>query len=302
MRAAALIHLPMALALAPLLPGIINKTKAWFAGRRGPPLLQLYFDLAKLWRKGAVYSTATTWIFRFGPAAGLAGAVTALAVLPLGDVPALAGFPGDLLLFAGALGLVRFATVVAALDTASSFEGMGASREVLFALYAEPALLLGLAALARLTGHLSLTDITAALNGQAWAQHGPAVALLAVALLIILLAESCRIPVDDPNTHLELTMIHEVMVLDHGGPDLALILYGAALKMWALGALLVGLLPLQSGVAALDALAGLLALGALAVVIGVIESVMARLRLLQVPHLVAGAGACAVFALIMVMR
>ncbi len=128
------------LMFAPLLLGIINRTKALFAGRRGMPLFQLYYDVWKLLRKGAVYSRTTTWIFRAGPIVGLAAVVAAMALVPFGKMPALVAFPGDLILFAYLLGLMRFFTMIAALDTGSSFEGMGASREVQFSALIEPAL------------------------------------------------------------------------------------------------------------------------------------------------------------------
>ncbi|MBI3987817.1 MAG: NADH-quinone oxidoreductase subunit H, partial [Lentisphaerae bacterium] len=199
----------LALVLAPLLAGVINRTKALFAGRRGQPLLQLYRDLFKLLRKGAVYSRTTTWIFRAGPVVGLAAVLTTLLVVPFAGKPAVLAFPGDLVLFAGLLGLMRFVTVLAALDTGSSFEGMGASREVQFSALAEPALFLGLATLARQTGSFSLSDLF--MTGHAMP---PEFWLVAAAFLVIFLCENARIPFDDPNTHLELTMIHEVMVLD----------------------------------------------------------------------------------------
>jgi formate hydrogenlyase subunit 4 len=298
-----LVPLVGGLLLAPLLAGAINRTKAFFAGRRGQPVLQLYWDIATLLRKGATYSRTTTWVFRAGPVAGLAATVLALALVPMGDVPAALRFPGDLVLFAYLLGLARFMTVVAALDTGSSFEGMGASREVLFAALAEPALLLGLAALCLETRSLSLSEVYAAVSTTTWRQQGPALALVAVALGIVLLAEAARIPVDDPATHLELTMIHEVMVLDHGGPDLAFILYGSALKLWSLGALLVGfVVPVRSGNALLDVAAFVAGMIALAVLVGVVESSMARLRLVRVPKFLVGATALAVLAVVLVLR
>ena len=143
------IHIGLALGLAPLLPGVINRVKARFAGRQGQPVLQLYFDLAKLLRKGAVYSATTSWVFRAGPVVGLGCVLTALALLPAGGAPGLLAFPGDALLLTGLLGLMRFATMLAALDTGSSFEGMGASREAVFGLLCEPALLLGLGQIGR---------------------------------------------------------------------------------------------------------------------------------------------------------
>lgn len=291
------------LLLAPLLLGIINRTKAMVAGRTGQPLLQLYHDLLKLLRKGAVYSRTTTWIFRAGPIVGLAAVLVAAAFVPLGGTRAAIAFPGDLIFVAYLLGLTRFFTVVAALDTGSSFEGMGASREVTFSALAEPTLLLSLAAVAQQTGSLSLSTMYAGIDIGAWAHAGPALALLAGALLVVFLAENARIPIDDPTTHLELTMIHEVMILDHGGTDLAFILYASALKLWLLGALLVGIvLPVRSDDAWIDALATLGGLLVLAVVTGLIESSMARWRLLRVPHLLVGAATLAVLGVVLVLR
>jgi formate hydrogenlyase subunit 4 len=303
MTASGLLPLVAGLALAPLLPGTIQRTKAFFAGRRGQPLLQLYFDMAKLLGKGATYSRTTTWVFRAGPVVGLAAVVAALTLTPMGRLPAPLRFPGDLWLFAYLLGLMRFMTVIAALDTGSAFEGMGASREVLFSALAEPALLLSLAAVALEAGHLSLSDMLGALSMATWLRQGPALALVAAALAVVLLAENARIPVDDPTTHLELTMIHEVMILDHGGPDLALLLYGAALKLWVLGALLVGVLvPLRTGYALLDAGAFLGGMALLGVAVGIVESSMARLRLRRVPKLLVGATALAALALVLILR
>ncbi len=279
----------LALAGSPLLLGIVNKTKAAFAGRAGAPLLQPYYDLAKLLGKGAVYSRTTTWVFRAGPAVQLACALTAAAVVPLGGRPAALSFSGDFLLLAGLLAAMRFAGAAAALDAGSSFEAMGASRELQFAALAEPALLLSLAALARACGRLSLAGMFAAHPG------GPAPVLAAAALFAVFLAENGRVPVDDPATHLELTMVHEVMVLDHCGPDLAFINYAAALRLWVLGALLLGpLLPRGTGPGTAAA-----ALAGLAVLTGLVESATARLRLVRVPQLLVGAGTLAALAVML---
>lgn len=294
------IHLILALAGAPLLVGVINRTKAWFGGRVGPPLFQLYSDLWKLLKKGAVYSRTTTWVFRAGPIVGLAAVITALTLLPFGNSPALLTFSGDFLLLVYLLGLARFFTIIAALDTGSSFEGMGASREAFFSALVEPALLLGLAAMARETHQDSLTSIHAELSAAVWGRAALTLVLITVALIVILLAENSRIPVDDPNTHLELTMIHEVMVLDHGGPDFAFILYGAALKLWLLGALLINLiLPARSGLLLLDSIIAVGGMLGLAVLVGVVESSMARLRLTRVPQLLVGASALAALAFVL---
>ncbi len=298
----ALPRMVLGLLLCPLLFGIINRVKAKFAGRTGQPLLQSYFDLAKLLRKGAVISRSTSWAFALGPTLGLACALCALALAPLGGQPGLISFDGDLFLFAGLLSLSRFATAAAALDTGSSFEGMGASREMQFAVPAELAQVLGLAALAQATGAYSLAEMLARIDAARWEAAAPVLALTASALFLVLLAETCRIPVDDPNTHLELTMIHEVMVLDHSGPDFAFILYGQGVKLWTLAAVLTGVLVPVRGEALAAVAAGTGAILALALVVGVVESSMARLRLLMVPRLLVGATALSGLALILLLR
>lgn len=299
MRLYSLINVILGLVLSPLLFGVVNRTKAVFAGRQGRPLLQSYYDLAKLFRKTPVYSRTTSWVFRAGPLVGLASALTALAILPLGGIRAPISFGGDLILFVYVFGIMRFFTVIAALDTGSSFEGMGASREVQFAALAEPALLLGLAATARKTGTLSLSEMLPSV-----APICPELVLAAAALMVVFLCENSRIPFDDPNTHLELTMIHEVMVLDHSGPDLGFILYSAQLKLWILGGLIVGII-VPAGRATpswLLVIAALCGMFILAVVVGIVESCMARLRLVGVPRLLATAVALSALSFVLIMR
>lgn len=298
------LHVLIALAAAPLLVSVIHRTKAVFAGRRGQRWLQPYFDLWKLLHKSAVFSRTTTPVFAAGPILACSAAAVALLFIPIGGSPAMVSFPGDFLLVAYLLGLARFFTVSAALDTGSSFEGMGASREVFFSALAEPALLLAMATLVCFSHCLSLSEIYARLGlGAVGPQAVPAMLLAAAALMVVFLAENARIPFDDPNTHLELTMIHEVMVLDHSGPDFALIQYGACLKMWILGSLLVGVVvPIRSGIPVLDLAAGVAAMILLAVVTGVVESVMARLRLVRVPQLLVAASILSTIALVLVTR
>ncbi len=299
----ALFQIGLLLLVPPLLLGVVNRVKALFAGRQGPPLLQLYYDLAKLIRKGAVYSRTTTWVFRTGPVVGLAATFAAGLLVPVAGEPSVVAFTGDLVLFAYLLGLGRFVTALAALDTGSSFEGMGAAREVTFASMAEPALFLALVVLARASGALSLSGMLGPNLAHAWAQASPALLLAAIVVFVVALAENARIPVDDPNTHLELTMIHEVMVLDHSGPDLAFILYGASLKLFLFGAIFTRLalgLRFESLLAAEAVfVVGLLGFAAL---VGIIESVMARLRLVRVPQLLVGASVLSVFALVLLLR
>jgi formate hydrogenlyase subunit 4 len=297
------VHVLLALTLPPLLLGVINKTKALFAGRVGPSLLQPYYDLVKLFQKGSVFSTTTTWVFRAGPVVGLATAALAVLLIPLANPAAPISFTGDLILLAYLLGLGRFFTASAALDTGSPFEGMGAAREVTFACLAEPALFLGLLVLAKLSGSLQLSGMLGGALAAHWPTAGASLVLVLLSWFIVLLAENSRIPFDDPNTHLELTMIHEVMVLDHSGPAFGMILYGAALKLFVFGALIVRLaVPLATGSAWLNwpiFIGGMLIVAA---AIGVVESTLARLRLTHVPVLLVAACLLSAFGVILVVR
>ena len=277
-----LLQVVFILAVPPVMLGVIAKTKAWFAGRVGPPVLQPYYDLIKLLSKRSVFSRTTTWVFRASPVIGVATALLAAALVPLGDGGAVVAFDGDFLVLAYLLGLGRFFTMAAALDTGSAFEGMGAAREATFSCIAEPAFVMGLLAIARANGAMSLSAFLGPSLAAHWSHAGPSLVLVAAGLFIVMLAENCRIPVDDPNTHLELTMIHEVMVLDHGGPAFGLIGYGAAVKLFVFAALLIRLvIPVTDGAWAWLALAG--GTLALSVAIGAVESSMARLRLTHIP-------------------
>ena len=295
-----LIHLAVVVLLSPLLLGIVTRIKAYVAGRTGPPLLQLYFDLAKLARKDAVFSRSTTWVFLAGPLAAVAIPATAALLVPMGSARAPLGFSGDLILFAYLFALARFLTVLSALDTGSSFEGMGAAREVAFAALAEPALFLGLAALASFSGSLSLGPLLT-VAGRGWGiASGPLILVLA-GWVLVFMVENCRIPFDDPATHLELTMIHEVMVLDHSGPPLGLVLYGASMKFLVLGTLLVKLCLPTTGNPWLDWPAYFGGLGLLAVGVGLVESTMARLKLNRVPQLLVVAVLSSAFGFLMLL-
>ncbi len=297
------VHILLAIGLPPLLLGIIARTKALFAGRVGPPVLQPYFDLMKLIQKGSVFSQTTTWVFRAGPVVGLVTAAVAALLIPLANSTAPVSFAGDFILLAYLLGLGRFFTASAALDTGSAFEGMGAAREVTFACLAEPAFFLGLLVLAKLSGSLQLAGMLGGSLAAHWATAGSSLALVVLSWFIILLAENSRIPFDDPNIHLELTMIHEVMVLDHGGPAFGMILYGAALKLFVFGALVVRLaFPLTGGSPWLDWPIFVGGMVVVAVAIGVVESIMARLRMTHVPVLLVAACLLSGFGIILLVR
>ena len=284
------------LLLAPLLPGIINKVKAWVAGRRGPPVWQLYYDLWRLWQRGVVLSTLASPGFVLGPAVAWVAIVGAAQLLPLGPAGAVLSFRGDVLLLIYLLALARFGTAWAAMETGSAFEGMGTAREVSYAVLAEAAMITAVLTLSVHAGSITLVEMLTPAAGVGGV-------LLAAGLFTVLLAENCRVPFDDPNTHLELTMIHEAMILDHSGPPLAAILHGAAVKLLLFAVLLTeAVVPL--GELSAPAAAGVLALGVLIVTVGVglVESLLARLAFRRVPLLLTTAILLCLFALLVAWK
>lgn len=293
-----MISFALSLVLAPLLPGIVNKVKAFFAGRRGPSLFQLYVDLAKLLRKEGVFSATAGGFLQLAPSVSLGSLLLAAALLPHGLVRSPLGFGGDAVLFFYLLGTARFATVLGALDTGSSFEGMGSSREMQFSALTEGAIFGVIGFVAVFTGNAGFSMLPAAGGGEWWSAHAVSLLLAAAAFFVVLLAENCRVPFDDPETHLELTMIHEAMILDYAGPDLALILYGASLKFWMFATVLMMLiLPwnISGGwLGMIGCTAGVLVTAA---VVGAVESSMARYRFLKVPRMLVGALAVALLGI-----
>jgi formate hydrogenlyase subunit 4 len=270
-------------ACAPLLIGIVNKLKAWLTGRVGPTVFQPYYELLRLARKETVYSTSAGFISRIAPGLILCTVAFSALLLPLGRTAAIS-FPGDIILFAYLLALGRFFQILAALDVASSFEAMGASREARFAVFAEPIFFFTIGSLAIITRRYSFEAIFAEIS---W--RDPFflvfVSVGLLSLFFLMTAECSRIPVDDPNTHLELTMIHEVMILDASGFDLALYQYAASVKLLlycALAALLLNPFGVFGSVIGL--LIFIVTLLIFAVALALIETVMARFRLLLVPQ------------------
>ena len=204
------------------IPGVINRTRAILAGRKGLPFVQHIRNVRLLLRKGSVYSTTTTALFRIAPAVYLGAAIVAMLFMPVADLYPLISFEGDVICFAYTLALARVAIILAAMDTGSSFEGMGAAREALYGALIEPALMIGFATLAMFCGYTSFADIFA--HEQSFnAQLTIVMFLIAYLFISIAFVESGRVPVDDPRTHLELTMIHEVMCLDYSGIDMGMI-------------------------------------------------------------------------------
>lgn len=298
------ISIALAMVAAPLFPGIILKVKAFFAGKQGPPLFIKYFTLAKLLRKGSVYSNSTSFVFRLGPTVSFASALIVLLFFPFAGAAPLFSFHGDVIVLFYLMGIGRFFTVVAALDTASPFEGMGAAREVFFSTLAEVTIFAVLVLFYRLNGSLSFAEYFTGENPISLV--GPSGALLVfviVSMFMVLLTENSRVPVDDPATHLELTMIHEVMILDHSGPDLALIELGAFYKLFFYSAFITHLIypfTMANGV-----LNGLIFFGIMAVVyvaVGLTESMMARFKMDIVPKFILTSFALVFFAAILTMR
>jgi formate hydrogenlyase subunit 4 len=292
------LHVLIVLAAPIVMVGLVNRTKSWWAGRRGPRIMQLAWDLLRLLRKRPVVSEVATPLFRAGAWGVLAASLLAAMIAPvLGPVAPLQ-FGRDFIVFAYALGLARMLLMLSAMDVGSSFEGMGTAREASFTAFVEPALFLLIGTAGVVTGESSF----AALIGR-WGAHDAFawLAAPAVAVLFVLLqAEAARVPVDDPLTHLELTMIHEVMVLDHSGPELAAMQYAAALKMTTYAGLIAALLnpfdPLKD--TALAVAAALAIMAAVAVAVGCVESLVARLRMRFVPRYLVLATAVAALGLL----
>lgn len=290
------------LLLAPLLFGIINKVKAFFAGRRGPRLLQLYYDIVKLSRKAGIFSRTTSGVLQLAPIMSLLATIMAMLFIPGGLFRSPLAFGGDVIFFCYLLGLSRMLTILAAMDTGSSFAGMGASREAHFSVLAEAVLFAIVIFLAIVARSICLSDLLSPLSLVTPGISVPAVLLVAGAFFIVILVENCRLPFDDPETHLELTMIHEAMILDYAGPELAMIHYTASLKLWSFCAVLALLLLPQRVVGAFTGILLYLTLiMVFAVGIGVVESIMARYRFLKVPHLLVGSLAAVLTAVLLLL-
>ncbi|MCQ2214351.1 MAG: NADH-quinone oxidoreductase subunit H [Bacteroidales bacterium] len=258
--------------------GIVIRTKSIAQGRKGPSIWQPMYDIFKLLRKGSVYSTASSWIFKVAPTLYFASVVVACMVVPVGQMGSAIGFAGDFIFFAYVLGFGKFFTIIGALDTASSFEGMGSAREALFSMLVEPAFFILIGSLGLLTGNTSFADIFAQFHFEGEISYAIA-AIAAFVLLMICMIENSRMPVDDPKTHLELTMIHEVMVLDNSGVDMAMIHQATNMKFALYSALIVNLF-----IGAVSETWMQLAMFfgielVCAIIVGIIESFMARYRM-----------------------
>jgi formate hydrogenlyase subunit 4 len=257
--------------------GIVIRTKSLASGRKGPGIMQPIKDVIRLFKKGAVYSETTSFIFQVAPTIYFASIIMAMLVVPFGRTKGLISFNCDFIFFAYVLALGKFFSILSAMDTGSSFEGMGASREALYSMFAEPAFFILMGSFALLTGYTSFQEIFAALHIGSYISYALAT-LATFVLIMIAMIENSRMPIDDPKTHLELTMVHEVMILDNSGFDLGLILTGGYLKFAIYGALIVnlfiGIVDYQYAIPLFFVIQFLMA-----VTIGLIESFMARFRM-----------------------
>ena len=264
--------------------GIVTRTKSIASGRKGPGIMQNMKDIIRLLKKGSVYSKTTSFIFQIAPTVYLASVLMAILMLPHGVHPGVISFSGDFVMFAYLLALGKFLIIVSALDTGSSFEGMGASREALFAMLAEPAFFILMGSFALFTGHTSFSSIFNALDFGSYISYMLG-GLATFVLVMIAMIENSRMPFDDPKTHLELTMIHEVMVLDNSGFDMGVITFTTNLKFAMYGAIIsnffIGALPLILSIPLF-----MLIQFCFAVTVGVIESFIARYRMSHNPEFI----------------
>ena len=295
-----MIALMLAVVTIVFFPGIIVRVKSIVSGRKGPGILQPWKNIFLLLKKGSVFSTTTSYIFRIAPVIYLATLICAILLLPFPGLNTGIAFGADFVLLAYLLALGKFFFIVGALDTGSSFEGMGANREALYSMLAEPAFFILVGTLALLTGHMSMESIFAhfQLSG-----YGPIISgVIAVYILMqIAMIENSRMPVDDPKTHLELTMIHEVMILDNSGFDLALIQIGTNLKFALYGILIANILipPVWAIQYRLVVFFGIQAVFAGS--IGLMESFRARKKMMKNPQFIVTLSSIALVAFILAL-
>lgn len=264
--------------------GIVINTKSLASGRKGQGIMQPMKDVIRLWKKGSVYSKTTSFIFKIAPTVYFTSVLMAILMVPFGSKPGIISFNGDFIMFAYILSCGKFLSIISALDTGSSFEGMGASREALFSMLVEPAFFILMGSFALFTGHTSFYDIFSTLNYGSYISY--LIGMLATFVLIfVAMIENSRMPIDDPKTHLELTMIHEVMILDNSGFDLGLIMYTSFLKFAMYGAIIsdifIGTLSLQVSIPIFLSIQIVFA-----VIVGILESFIARFRMSHNPQFI----------------
>lgn len=278
-----------------IFPSIIATTKAKVAGKKGPVVLQVFYDNIRLLKKGSIYSKTTSFIFQIAPVVYFSTIMVSTFFIPFGHHEALLSFDGDFILFAYILALGKFFTIIAAMDTGSGFEGMGANREAYYSMLVEPAFFIIIASLALLTNNTSFHDLFNSLH----IQSELSIFTSAIAVYVILwiaMVENSRLPVDDPKTHLELTMVHEVMVLDYSGFDLALIQLANGIKFTIYGALIFNfIMPNNLSWITLIISFILIQIG-FAISTGLLESFKARHKMMKNPQWIVSLSVIAIIA------
>ena len=264
--------------------GVILRVKSISSGRKGPGIFQPVKDVWRLYKKGSVYSETTSFVFQIAPVIYFSSVMMAILVVPFGSTKGIISFDGDFIFFAYVLALGKFFSIISAMDTGSSFEGMGASREALYSMFAEPAFFILMGSFALLTGYTSFFEIFSTLHLGSYITYALGI-MATFVLVMIAMIENSRMPIDDPKTHLELTMVHEVMILDNSGFDLGLILSSGYLKFAMYGTLIADLY--IGGLSMAYAIpVFLFTQFAFAVSVGLIESFMARFRMSHNPQFI----------------
>jgi len=295
------------IALAPLLTGVMRKVKARTQKRVGASVLQPYYDLSKLLKKSEVVSDQSSWVFRSAPWVMITATMTAALFVPAFLPYSPFGTVGDVLVVLGLFGLARFFTMLAGLDVASAFGGLGTSREMMMSSLAEPALFMSIFVVSLTLGGTNLSSMVEAAAQSAGFAAAPSMLFALIAFFIVALAETGRLPFDNPATHLELTMVHEAMVLEYSGKNLAMVQWSQSIKQLVLLALLVNLFIPAGMPASLDA-GWAVAAGAgvflakvvlLAMLVAYVETGVAKWRLFRVPDLLVMAIASSMIGVIL---
>jgi len=279
-----IISLIIILILAPLFAGLVNKQKAILTGRVGAPIIQPYYELIKLIKKETINASSSSFISRVSPIINLTSLIIAAAILPVGFWKPLISFNGDIILFAYILGLARFFQILAAMDIGSSFEGMGASREATFALFAEPIFFFTIGSISFLSGYTSIYDIYHSIQ-LTNISYEVFIVICSISVFMLAVTECSRMPIDDPNTHLELTMIHEVMILDNSGIDLFLYQYSSYIKLFIYAILEISFFyPFSQQSYILGIIIFITGSLALSFTLGVVETITSRYKMKNIPQ------------------
>ncbi|MBI5809379.1 MAG: NADH-quinone oxidoreductase subunit H [Ignavibacteriales bacterium] len=278
-----IISVSMIIGLAPLFAGLVNKQKAKLTGRVGAPILQPYYELQRLFKKETINATTSSFISRVAPILNFVSIIIAAAILPVGFWKPLISFNGDIILFAYILGLSRFFQILAAMDIGSSFEGMGAAREATFALFAEPIFFFTIGSIAFISGYTSIYDIYHSIQLEN-ISYEVFIVICSISVFMLAVTECSRMPVDDPNTHLELTMIHEVMILDNSGLDLFFYQFSSYIKLFIYAVLEISFFyPFSQQSYLVGIVIFIIGIIALSFSLAVVETITSRFKMKNIP-------------------